>query len=61
MGRVVIDRGGPALAWHHWLADTAVVEVLPARYVRPFPGYLDLVLTYEELGAIVESPGANRA
>lgn len=59
-GRVVIDWGGSALAWHQWLADKEVLEVLPAGYVRPFPGYLDFVLAYEELVAIIESPAANR-
>jgi hypothetical protein len=59
-GRVVIDWGKSALAWHQWLSNKQVVEVLPAGYVREFPGYLDFVLRYDELVRIVENEAANR-
>jgi hypothetical protein len=59
-GRVIIDWGRSALAWHQWLTEKEVVEVLPAGYVREFPGYLDFVLSYEELVAIINNPDANR-
>jgi hypothetical protein len=59
-GRVVIDWGRAALAWHQWLAEKEVVEVLPVGYVREFPGYLDFVLSFPELSAIIGKPDANR-
>jgi hypothetical protein len=59
-GRVVIDWGGAALTWHQWLAEKEVIEILPAGYVREFPGYLDFVLSYEELVAIINNPDSNR-
>ena len=37
-----------------------VVQILPAGYVRPFPGYLDFVLTFDELREMVGHPKANR-
>lgn len=58
--RVVINWGKSPLAWHQWLKEKEVIEVLPAGYVREFPGYLDVVLRYDELVAIIENPEANR-
>lgn len=58
--RVVIDWGAGALAWHQWLTDKEVIQVLPKGYVREFPGYLDFVLTFDELVSIVLHPEANR-
>jgi hypothetical protein len=59
-GRVVIDWGSGTLAWHQWSKNKEVVEVLPAGYVRDFPGYLDFVISFDELVAIVNNPAANR-
>jgi hypothetical protein len=58
--RVIIDWGSGALAWHQWLTPKVVVELLPAGYVREFPSYLDFILSFEELAAIVFAPDANR-
>lgn len=60
--RVVIDWGGAALSWHQWLVDKdkEVVEVLPTGYVREFPGYLDFVVSFDELKGIISNPMANR-
>lgn len=58
--RVVIDWGGSARSWHQWLSEKEVIEVLPSGYARPFPGYLDFVLSHYELSRIVEHPTANR-
>jgi hypothetical protein len=38
----------------------AVVELLPEGYVKAFPGFLNVVLTYAELVAMVKHPTANR-
>jgi hypothetical protein len=60
-GRVVIDWGGSALAWHQWMdkQEKEIIEVLPAGYVSEFPGYLDFVLSFKELVKIIENPDAN--
>jgi hypothetical protein len=58
--RVVIEWGASTRSWHQWLSAREVVEILPKGYVREFPGYLDFVLTYDELRDIVNNPSANR-
>jgi hypothetical protein len=58
--RVVIEWGKSALAWHQWLVDKEVVEILPIGYVKPFPGFLDFTLLYDELVCICENPKANK-
>lgn len=58
-GRVVIDWGKGALAWHQNSAAKEVVQILPSGYVRPFTGYLDFILTYDELCDIITRPDAN--
>lgn len=58
--RVVIDWGKSALAWHQWLSSKEIVEILPTGYIKPFPGYLDFVLSFDELSTIINYPNANR-
>jgi hypothetical protein len=58
--RVVIDWGKSALAWHQWLSEKEVIEILPKGYVTEFPGYLDFIITFDELVSIIENPEANR-
>lgn len=61
--RLVIDWGRAALSWHQWFRpdnDKEVVELLPAGFVRPFPGYDEFVLRMDELRDIVASPDSNR-
>jgi hypothetical protein len=60
--RLVIDWGIGTRSWVQNFKPTkkAVVEVLPAGYVKRFPGFLDFVLRYDELRAIVANPVANR-
>lgn len=61
-GRVVIDWGKAARAWvqHFRPQSKPVVEVLPNGYVTEFPGYLECVLSYDELKTIVKNPSSNR-
>lgn len=61
-GRVVIDWGKGTRSWvQHFRPQTKpVIEVLPSGYVAEFPGYLECVVSYNELKAIVENPTANR-
>jgi hypothetical protein len=58
--RLVIDWGGNAISWHQWLTDKRVVEILPEGRGKPFPGYLDFVLTYDDLKIICENPSSNK-
>ncbi len=68
-GRVVIAWGAAAIKWHQWLCwkgrviDTGnkeVLEILPEGYVIDFPGYLDFVLAYDQLVAIVNDTDATK-
>jgi hypothetical protein len=59
--RVVIRWRGRG--WHQWLnrgRDWEVIEVLPRGRGKPFPGYLEVLLTFDELKEIVTHPEANR-
>jgi hypothetical protein len=58
--RVIIDWGGSPRAWVQRLQHKEVVEILPKGYVKEFPGYLDFVLTYDELVKIIRNSEANR-
>jgi hypothetical protein len=58
--RVVIDWGASPRMWHQWLKPREVVEILPAGYVRDFPGYDEVVLSHDELRAIVANPTVHR-
>jgi hypothetical protein len=49
-----------ARAWHQWLVDREVLEVLPRGWVSDFPGYERILLSYEELQRIVADQAANR-
>ncbi len=60
--RVIIDWGSSPRAWPQWLnkRQKDVVEVLPKGYVKAFPGYLEAILKFDELVAIIKNPVANR-
>jgi len=66
--RVVIDWGKAAKSFNQWLrknpsselVDKEVVEILPAGYVKEFPGFLNFVIQYDELQTIMNTPEANR-
>lgn len=58
--RVVIDWGKSPLAWHQWLKDKEIVEILTPGYVKDIPGYLNFILTHDELVGICSNPSANR-
>jgi len=62
-GRLVVDWGQSVRAWVQRLTalrDKEVVEVRSHGFVRPFPGYLEFVLTYHELVEILTRPKAHR-
>ncbi|MCM2999970.1 GIY-YIG nuclease family protein [Paenibacillus cellulositrophicus] len=61
--RMVIDWGNATRSWYQWLSNSnpkQVIEILPSGYVKEFPGFDDLILTFDELYTIVNSPDSNR-
>lgn len=58
--RVVIDWGKSTRSWHQWLCEKEVIEILPKGYVKAFPGYLDFVISFDELKRIIGHPNANK-
>lgn len=64
--RVIIDWGRAALSFCQWLSngkkvyDKEVLEVLPTGYVREFPGYDKVLITFDEMTAILDNPMAHR-
>ncbi|MBY0008683.1 GIY-YIG nuclease family protein [Priestia aryabhattai] len=60
-GRLVINWNNISQAWCMKL-DTnqkEVVQLLPKGYVRDFPGYLEINLSFQELQKIINEPIAN--
>lgn len=60
--RLVIDWGAGTRAWvqQYGQGEKPVVEVLPQGYVRQFPGFMDVVLSYDELVKIINNPVPHR-
>lgn len=61
--RLVIDWGKSTRGWHQWLnsdKQKEVIEILPLGYTKDFPGYDDLLLTFDELSSIIKNKDANR-
>ncbi|MCR9247057.1 MAG: GIY-YIG nuclease family protein [bacterium] len=59
--RLVIDWGAGTRNWHQHLCAKEVLEIRPKGYVTEFPGYDDVLLTFDGLERIVSNPDANRA
>jgi len=59
-GRLVIDWGKATLSWHQRKLDKEIVEILPVGYAKTFPGYQNVILSFEELSKIINNPDANR-
>lgn len=60
--RLIIDWGKATKSWHQWLNENSkeVVEILPAGYTHPFPGYEDVCLSFKELERIIKNPVPNK-
>lgn len=60
--RLVIDWGTAHISWHQHLRDKdkKVLEILPAGYLKPFPGYDQVMLTFAELTYLVHHAAGNR-
>jgi hypothetical protein len=60
-GRVIIDWGSGALAWHQHLKNKRVIEVMPpGRFLDPFSDYLDFSLSHSQLRELIEKSTAHR-
>ncbi|MCD1162213.1 GIY-YIG nuclease family protein [Peribacillus frigoritolerans] len=59
--RLVIKWAGVAQGWCVKIDTFAneVVQLLPKGFVRDFPGYLDINISFRELQGIVNDPNAN--
>lgn len=60
IGRMIIDWGKGTRSWHQWLKDKPVLEILPEGHILSFPGYLDFILSFDELQQLATYPDANR-
>ncbi|MBT2700437.1 GIY-YIG nuclease family protein [Bacillus sp. ISL-40] len=60
--RLVINWSGGAINWIQWLdrREKEVVQLLPKGYVSYFPGYLNFILTHDQLKKIIENPDAHK-
>jgi hypothetical protein len=58
--RLVIKWGDGKRKWDQKLKAKEVVEILPVGYVKEFPGYDDLILSFADLKTIVDNKDANR-
>lgn len=58
--RLVIDWGNALVSWYQKNLDKTVVEILPKGYAKPFLGYEQVILMFDELEKIVKNPDANR-
>ena len=57
--RLIIDWGGSRNWLHNIDTTKEVLEILPDGYVKPFPGYLDILLQYSVLQKIMLNRQAN--
>lgn len=58
--RLVVDWGPGTRSWAQNYRPKRLIEVYPEGHARDFPGYQDVLLTFEELSRIISHPSANR-
>ena len=60
-GRVVVDWGKSARAWHQRMRNKPIIEIYPpGRSLQPFSDYLDFSLNHNELKDLIANPSAHR-
>ncbi|MDD3794269.1 MAG: GIY-YIG nuclease family protein [Candidatus Gracilibacteria bacterium] len=60
--RLIIDWGKSTIQYHQWFNkenDKKVIEIKNQGYVKDFPGYFDIVLSFEELKKIIDNKESN--
>ena len=58
--RVVVDWGRGTRSWHQWISKKRVIEILPEGYTQAFPGYLNVLLEFDDLKRMIDNPEAHR-
>lgn len=58
--RLIIDWGKSTRTWCQVLNKKEIVEILPNGYVNNFPGFDDVVISFDELKKIIDYKDANR-
>lgn len=59
-GRIIIDWGSGGIAFIQNNTDKEIFEILPAGYVKEFPGFLDFTLDFDELENLIGHPESNK-
>jgi hypothetical protein len=60
--RLLVDWGDGTRSWAQWLHEKGnkrVTEIRPAKKVS-FPGYYNVVLSYDQLKKVINNPDSNR-
>lgn len=58
--RLVINWGTATISWHQRILEKEVIEILPKGFIKPFPRYQNVVLSFAELEKMVNNPDSNR-
>ena len=58
--RLVVDWGAGTRSWVQNYRPKRLIEVYPEGHARDFPGYQDVLISFEELDRIISHPEANR-
>lgn len=57
--RLVIDWGGAAISWYQNKLDKEICQILSPGFVKIFPGWDKVNISYQELNAIIQNPDGN--
>lgn len=57
--RLIIEWGESTISWYQNKVDKDISQILPAGFVKSFPGWERVNLNYQELKAIIDSPEGN--
>jgi hypothetical protein len=58
--RLIIEWGKGTIQWCQNLKEKEVIEILPRGYYNYFPGFDEVIISFDELKKIIEYPDANR-
>lgn len=57
--RLIIDWGGATISWYQNKLDKDICQILAPGFVKIFPGWDEVNITYQELKAIIQNPDGN--
>lgn len=61
--RMIVSWGMGTRSWAQWLhraGNKDISEIFPSNYIRDFPGFYEIVLTYDQLVRLVNNQESNR-